>query len=188
MVKLYSASILYKGSTSVSLLKSVYELQSFSFFQRGSVQEFLGFVSQTIVERTQAAARQSVKENEYTCHVYVRGDGLAGVVVSDHEYPSRVAHTMITKILDEFAGKISPESWQKGPEACSIYPVNVLAAHLTHWQNPKEADAMTRIQEDLDETKIILQQGVGMPKGYIVVPSGATEACPTSGDTIEVEV
>ncbi|XP_026463604.1 synaptobrevin homolog YKT6-like [Ctenocephalides felis] len=161
MVKLYSASILYKGSTSVSLLKSVYELQSFSFFQRGSVQEFLGFVSQTIVERTQAAARQSVKENEYTCHVYVRGDGLAGVVVSDHEYPSRVAHTMITKILDEFAGKISPESWQKGPEACSIYPVNVLAAHLTHWQNPKEADAMTRIQEDLDETKIILHNTLG---------------------------
>ena len=30
--------------------------------RRGSVQEFMAFVSKTIVERTQTAARQSVKE------------------------------------------------------------------------------------------------------------------------------
>lgn len=62
MVKLYALNILYKGHTSAVWLKSAYDLQTFSFFQRGSVQEFMAFVSKTIVDRTQTAARQSVKE------------------------------------------------------------------------------------------------------------------------------
>ena len=31
------------------------------------------------------------------CHVFVRGDSLAAVAVSDHDYPPRVAHTMLTR-------------------------------------------------------------------------------------------
>lgn len=34
------------------------------------------------------------------CHVYVRADNLAGVLISDDEYPHRVAHTLLTKVLD----------------------------------------------------------------------------------------
>jgi synaptobrevin family protein YKT6 len=33
------------------------------------------------------------------CHVYVRGDNLAGVLISDHDYPHRVSHTLITKVI-----------------------------------------------------------------------------------------
>ena len=58
-----------------------------------------------MAERTPLAQRQSVKENEYMCHVYVRADGLVGVCVSDEEYQTRVAHSLITKILDDFAGQ-----------------------------------------------------------------------------------
>jgi len=54
--------VLFKGPNNAIWLKSAYELTTFSFFQRGSVQEFMAFVSKTIVERTQTAARQSVKE------------------------------------------------------------------------------------------------------------------------------
>jgi hypothetical protein len=36
--------------------------------------------------------------SEYMCHVYVRGDNLAGVLISDHDYPHRVSHTLITKV------------------------------------------------------------------------------------------
>lgn len=62
MVKLFAMSVLYKGPTDATLLKSAFELQSFGYFQRKSVQEFMGFVTKTIVERTASAARQSVKE------------------------------------------------------------------------------------------------------------------------------
>lgn len=62
MVKLYAFTILYKGPVSANVLKSAYDVNSFPYFQRGSVKEFMAFVSKTITERTQVAARQSVKE------------------------------------------------------------------------------------------------------------------------------
>lgn len=45
MVKLFALSVFYKGPNEAKLLKSAYDLQSFSFFQRGSVQEFIGYVT-----------------------------------------------------------------------------------------------------------------------------------------------
>lgn len=67
MVKLYALSILYKKPTSATILKAAYDVESFSFFQRSSIKEFMSFVSKTIVERTQISSRQSVKEggNKY---------------------------------------------------------------------------------------------------------------------------
>lgn len=48
---------------------------------------------------------------EYLCHAYVRGDRLAACLISDHEYPNRVAHTLITNVMDEFAAQIAPSTW-----------------------------------------------------------------------------
>ncbi|KAF7995004.1 hypothetical protein HCN44_004476 [Aphidius gifuensis] len=154
MVKLYALTVLYKGPVSAVALKKAFDVESFSYFQRGSVKEFMGFVSKTIVERTQIAARQSVKEGEYMCHVYVRGDSLAGVLISDHEYPNRVSHTLLTKVLDEFAAKHPADSWPTLTEATSDYPQ--INTYLAKYQNPQEADSLTKMQNDLDETKIIL--------------------------------
>lgn len=158
MVKLYALSVLFKGPNNAVWLKTAYELSTFSFFQRNSVQEFMAFVSKTIVERTQTATRQSVKEGEYMCHVYVRGDNLAGVLISDHDYPHRVSHTLLTKVLDDFALSVPAASWPVGSEATISFPQ--LYTYLSKYQNPREADAMTKIQEDLDETKIILHNTI----------------------------
>ena len=35
-------------------------------------------------------------------HVYARTEGLVGVLISDKDYPIRVAYSLLTKILDEF--------------------------------------------------------------------------------------
>ncbi|CAH0391125.1 unnamed protein product [Bemisia tabaci] len=158
MVKLYAINILYKGPNAGRWLKSAYELGTFSYFQRGSVQEFMAFVSKTMVERTMSCARQSVKEGEYMCHVYVRADNLAGVVVSDHDYPHRVSHTLLSKVLDDFAAKISPTIWPTATESAIDFPQ--LKAYLAKYQNPREADALTKMQEDLDETTIILHNTI----------------------------
>lgn len=44
MVKLFALCVFYKGQNEGRLLKAAYDLQSFSFFQRGAVQEFMGYV------------------------------------------------------------------------------------------------------------------------------------------------
>lgn len=92
MVKIYGISIFFKSAGEAKLLKSHFDLQSFSFFQRGSVSEFCSFASKTIVERTTPCTRQSVKQDVYMCHVYVRSDNLAAVLIADHEYPGEPTH------------------------------------------------------------------------------------------------
>ncbi|XP_066156557.1 synaptobrevin homolog YKT6 [Euwallacea fornicatus] len=158
MVKLYCLSVLFKGTHSATWLKSAFDLQSVSFFQRGPVQEFMLFCAKTIVERTLTASRQSVKEGDYFCHVYVRADNLAGVVISDQEYPSRVSHTLLTKILDEFAEKIPSVNWPNLQDKDVAFPQ--LNTYLAKYQNPREADVLTKIQGELDETKIILHNNI----------------------------
>uniref|UniRef100_A0A2K5KAY1 Longin domain-containing protein n=1 Tax=Colobus angolensis palliatus TaxID=336983 RepID=A0A2K5KAY1_COLAP len=124
-MKLYSLSVLYKGEAKVVLLKAAYDVSSFSFFQRS-----------------------------YLCHVYVRNDSLAGVVIADNEYPSRVAFTLLEKVLDEFSKQVDRIDWPVGSPATIHYPA--LDGHLSRYQNPREADPMTKVQAELDETKIIL--------------------------------
>ena len=80
-MKIYSlAIVLAPPKQSSTVLSSANDLSSFSFYQRGSVGEFLGFFTRTIAERTPQGQRQSVQENNYTAHVYNRGgaEQLAG--------------------------------------------------------------------------------------------------------------
>lgn len=92
------------------------------------------------------------------CHVYVRADNLGAVLIADQEYPQRVAHTFLTKVLDDFTAKIPPELWPTSAETSINF--TVLPAYLTKYQDPREADALTKMQDDLDETKIILKNTI----------------------------
>ncbi|XP_054254737.1 synaptobrevin homolog YKT6 [Indicator indicator] len=153
-MRLYSLSVLYKGDPKVHLLKAAYDVSTFNFFQRSSVQEFMTFTSQLIVERSQLGSRASVKEQEYLCHVYLRGDGLAGVVVADTEYPQRVCFTLLDKVLEDFSRQVPRSEWPSGSPGTISYAA--LDGYLSKYQNPRDADPMTKVQAELDETKIIL--------------------------------
>jgi len=156
-MKLFSLLVLHKpegGGGDPSVLKAAFDLTSFGYFQRSSIQEFIRFTSKILAERTPLAQRQSVKENEYMCHVYVRADGLVGVCVSDEEYQTRVAHSLITKILDDFAGQVPRTEWTTGKEVAGF--TGPLDVYLKKYQDPATVDPMTKMQNELDETKIIL--------------------------------
>ena len=131
-MKLFSIFILYKEpEKQAKILKSSQDLASFGYFQRGrfvsvclsvfiylfknssfsSVAEFMKFTSKILVERTQVTSRSSVKEQEYMAHVHVRNDNLASVIISDQEYPNRVAHTLINKVLEDFSKLVPNQTW-----------------------------------------------------------------------------
>lgn len=69
---------------------------------------------------------------------------------------------MLNKLLDEFTTKVSKQEWedkarqgrQTGKQVLVDYPD--LATYLQKYQDPKQADAIMRVQQELDETKIIL--------------------------------
>lgn len=100
-----------------------------------------------------------MKQDVYLCHVYVRADNLGAVLIADHEYPQRVAHTLLTKVLDEFAIKVPTDQWAVATSEAAI-AFGTLPATLAKYQDPREADALTKMQEDLDETKIILRNTI----------------------------
>ena len=83
-MKIFSLGVvLAPPQKTCTVLSSASDLSTFSFYQRGSVGEFLTFFSKTIVERTPQGQRQSVQENNYTAHVYNRGgaEQLAGALM-----------------------------------------------------------------------------------------------------------
>uniref|UniRef100_A0A158R440 GDP-Man:Man(3)GlcNAc(2)-PP-Dol alpha-1,2-mannosyltransferase n=1 Tax=Syphacia muris TaxID=451379 RepID=A0A158R440_9BILA len=181
-MKVFAILIFHKNNElGVVQLKSAFDLANFSFFQRGSVQiylksisivyhylflrlevwlqEFMSFSGKLIIERTKIPSRSSVKENEYFCHAYVRQDGLSGVCYTDAEYQARVAFSMLTKVLDDFTAKVPASSWPRisSEKDCKYAE---LPEMLAKWQNPREADAMTRVQEEVEETKVVLHNTI----------------------------
>ncbi|KAF7313781.1 SNARE protein [Mycena chlorophos] len=159
MVKIFAISILQAPQSGAgTLLTTANDLSSFSFYQRGSVGEFMTFFSKTVAERTGAGQRQSVQENNYTAHVYNRGGGenLAAVIITDQEYPVRPAFSLLTKVLDDFVAKVPQSSWEN-PSSIS-FPE--LATYLSRYQDPRQADTIMRVQAELDETKIVLHKTI----------------------------
>lgn len=139
-------------------LSSASDLASFGYFQRQTVKEMLSFLSKTFTKRTTEGQRQSITHESYVVHCYVRSDGLAGTVTTDLEYPSRVAYVLLTQLLDDFTNTMG-DSWTSvdQPDSVAFAPIE---EYLQKYQNPAEADKVTKIQKDLDETTQVLHKTI----------------------------
>ena len=60
---------------------------------------------------TKSAHLLFVLFSEYVCHVYVDSNNVGGVVIADQEYPQRVAHTLLNKVLEDFQSKVEKKVW-----------------------------------------------------------------------------
>ncbi|KAK0354188.1 palmitoyltransferase [Friedmanniomyces endolithicus] len=135
------------------------DLSSYSRFTRGSVGEFMSLFCKTVAERTRPGQRQDVEEQSYTFHAYARTEGVAGIIISDQEYPALVAHQLLSKVLDEFLARYPRSAWSgsKVGEGC---PFPQLKEYIVKYQDPHAADSIMKIQEELDETKIVLHKTI----------------------------
>jgi len=148
----------WMGEKPPVLLTSAFELSSFGYFQRGSVKEVAMFVSREVVSRSSVGEKQSVQHKEYICHCHVTSSKLACTVITDADYPGRVAFTLLGKVVEEFTKKYgqSLESYTKDTEL----KVDALDALLIKYQEPREADSIMKLQKDLDETKDVLVKSI----------------------------
>jgi synaptobrevin family protein YKT6 len=85
-------------------------------------------------------------------HVYAHPQGVSGMIISDKDYPSRVAFSLLNKIMDEFLVKFPADVWRK--QDTIEYPE--LAEYLRKYQDPQQADNIMKVQKELDETTAIL--------------------------------
>ncbi|KAI8055708.1 Longin-like domain-containing protein [Syncephalis plumigaleata] len=142
------------GEETQELLASELELSHFGFFERMGVKEFLPFFIRTIAERTDIGQRQSVEQDNFVAHAYRRFDGISGVMIVDREYPPRVAYSLLNKMLDEFAQQVPQSNRQPG----LVWPS--LKNYLTRYQDPRQADTIIKVQQELDDTKIVLHKTI----------------------------
>lgn len=121
------------------------------------MKQFATFISKTVAKRVELGQRSSVEHEGHLVHVQVRMSGLAAVAVCDKEYPGRVAFTLLTKVLEEFSEKHAEGAWRGATGEMGFAELSGMVAK---YQDPHEADAIMKIQKDLDETKIILHKTI----------------------------
>ena len=116
------------------------------------------FLTKTFLKQVEPGTRQSVEHEGKVVHCYVRGDGLGGTVSTDEEYPARVAFVLLGQLLEDFVAEHG-DSWKTvtAPESV-VFPK--ADEYLQKYQNPTEADKITKIQKDLDETTQILHKTI----------------------------
>ncbi|KZT51545.1 snare protein YKT6 [Calocera cornea HHB12733] len=159
-MKIYSLAVFTAPPGGAATQIACYnDLSSFSFYQRGSVGEFMAFFSKTVVERTPAGQRQSVQEQSYKFHVHNWGgaDNLAAIVITDLEYPVRPAFSLLQKTLDDYSTQKKGVSFN-APSSASPGPN--LKDLVDRYQDPRQADAIMKVQAELDETKVILHKTI----------------------------
>ena len=98
-------------------------------------------------------------------HAYSRTEGIAGIIISDLEYPHGVAQRLLSNVVDEFLTKhpLSELSKISSPSpssstSTSLVPFPELTGYLAKFQDPKQADSIMKIQAELDEAKISVLQ------------------------------
>lgn len=122
--------------------------------------EMLLFACTTVLKRTEPGQRQSVdlEGDQHTAHCHVRSDGLSGIVVTDREYPMRVAFSMLSLLLDDFVA-VHGDSWKHMTKAESMqFPE--AQAYLQKSQDPAAVDNVFKIQKDLDEITSIMHTNI----------------------------
>jgi synaptobrevin family protein YKT6 len=85
-------------------------------------------------------------------------------MVTDEEYPVRVAFGLLNKIVDEWNQDHPKDEYEvevtnarrSGGVKFSEIQWPQLADYLKKYQDPKQADTIMKVQQELDETKIIL--------------------------------
>ena len=115
-------------------------------------------ISKTVAERTRPGQRQSVQEQDYVVHCYARSEGVAGVIITK-DYPHLAAHSVLSKLMDQFLAEKPVASFQ-GQTKDNEVPYPPLKEMLVKYQDSNEANSIAKIQQELDETKIVLHKAI----------------------------
>lgn len=133
-------------------------LDHFGYFQRGKVLEVIHFASRLLANRAEMG-RNSYEKGDYYNYVNKRTNGLSVVIVTDKEYPPRVAFTLLHKIATDFEEEFTKQHWADKESDDSLqWPQ--LDDMLQRYQDPHEADDILKIKAELNETKEIVHEAL----------------------------
>lgn len=163
-MKLYGLLMLKPYPTGVAreplICSSAIDVSSFGFFQRTSAREFIIFLSRTVAKRVALGAKTQISENGNVVLAVATLDGLVAIAVTDIEYNSRVAFTLLSDLIPRFQQTFRGKHDIIEGKADDFLPWPYLNEMLAKYQHPEEVDKILKIKKDIDETKIIMYNAV----------------------------
>jgi synaptobrevin family protein YKT6 len=99
--------------------------------------------------------RKSVRHDVYHVHMHLMANGLGALALCDDEYPPRVAYSILSELMTQFAA-MKPE-WVSIKHDSNI---KFVEKYIEKCQNPAEVDKIFKIQEDLDKTIEVLKASI----------------------------
>lgn len=158
--KILSVSILrFNGDTAEPVtLDAAYNLSHYSFFERGSIKEFLVFAARTVMKRIgQGVHAIDYEGNLVFC--FVQPDGLGAIAVAEKAYPSRVAVTLLKEMVAAFKAAVPTATWRSATvDGACKFPK--LEEALKEYQDPTKVDKVLKLNAQLAETKDMLHKTI----------------------------
>jgi synaptobrevin homolog YKT6 len=140
-MKLISIHIYSKPTTGEPIcLGSADDLSFAGYFERGTYREFINFHSRLVISRTDKEERNEIALEKGICYSYVTSDSIGITIITDDEYPKRVAFDLIYKIMNEFndyvyTNKISISKFTSDTNLKFTYIDTI----VKDWQDPKSS-------------------------------------------------
>jgi synaptobrevin family protein YKT6 len=141
-------------------ISEVYDLSEYGFLARGTIKEYLKFASRNMASRVMPGKYQNVRyqpdglDQTFNAYCSTSSDGISVVIITTDTYNLRVAHDLISKVLE----KVNTDIVNPNADTNVNYGLSTL---LQNYQTPEKVDNITRIEKDLDATKVILADGIG---------------------------
>lgn len=86
--------------------------------------------------------------------------GITAVCFADAEYPSRVAFGYLSKLCEDFTQATGGRLTGSDEDGCMDAAFPAHPKLLTQFQDPAQADQLTRIMNELEETKVVLHDTI----------------------------
>jgi synaptobrevin family protein YKT6 len=80
-------------------------------------------------------------------------------VVITKDYPNLAAHSVLSKLMDQFLSEVPLDTIRAASKDGAVsFPA--LQEYLNNYQDANQASSIAKIQQELDETKIILHKAI----------------------------
>ncbi|SBT80170.1 SNARE protein, putative [Plasmodium malariae] len=159
------AILIYKYDASEPIfLSASMDLTSFPFFHRSSLKEHIFFHSRLVCSRTPKGNREIIELESGIGHLHIytsKENNISVLVLSTKAYPLRIAFGLIDNTQKLFRqkcrGRFENITQDLKEDMLFHEELNEL---LKKYQNPSEADKLSRVQKDLDEVKDVMLKNI----------------------------
>ncbi len=150
---------LYKSEPII--LSSAFSLAFVSIFQRGTLKDFLNFHSRLVIERVQKDTHAQVQLEKGICYAIANEDKIGVTLISDEEYPKRVAIDFLLKIHDNFKTFLAQQNVNLNSiEEDTDLKFDYIATEIEAWQDPSKKDNIMKLQNELNDVQDIMRQNL----------------------------